>query len=127
MAVEVMRTMASVGSMMEGSGTLSHRMSWMPCQARAFMVSGLVGGEAAGAEHRERGDGEADAYPAQRPHQAPAVVDAPLGVQVPPRGAGGRKGDADGRFRVEGPRSLRLGGGHASSLRSAPPAAPASR
>src|SRR5829696_1386323 len=36
-AVEVMRTMASVGSWILGSGTVSTRTSWLPCQATAFI------------------------------------------------------------------------------------------
>src|SRR5215213_2655697 len=37
MPVDVMRTIASVGSSMIGSGTLSTRTSRLPCQATAFM------------------------------------------------------------------------------------------
>src|SRR5215213_24445 len=37
MPVEVIRTIASVGSSMIGSGTLSTRTSRLPCQATAFM------------------------------------------------------------------------------------------
>ena len=47
MPVDVMRTIASVGSSMIGSGTVSTRTSRLPCQATAFMSvaprrSGLV-------------------------------------------------------------------------------------
>jgi hypothetical protein len=38
MAVAVMRTMASVGSTMVGSGTVSTRTSSLPCQQSAFMI-----------------------------------------------------------------------------------------
>ncbi len=41
MPVEVMRTIASVGSWMVGSGTLSTRTSRLPCQVTAFIASGL--------------------------------------------------------------------------------------
>src|SRR5215212_8665649 len=47
-AVEVMRTMASVGSRMLGSGTVSTRTSWFPCQATAFMGATSLGGRAGG-------------------------------------------------------------------------------
>src|SRR3954469_22440284 len=38
MPVDVMRTIASVGSSMVGSGTVSTRTSRLPCQATAFMM-----------------------------------------------------------------------------------------
>src|SRR3954451_16737761 len=41
MQLEVMRTIASVGSSMIGSGTLSTRTSRLPCQATAFMFGSL--------------------------------------------------------------------------------------
>ena len=37
MPVDVMRTIASVGASMLGSGTVSTRTSRLPCQATAFM------------------------------------------------------------------------------------------
>src|SRR5215210_300328 len=42
MPLDVMRTIASVGSSMIGSGTLSTRTSRLPCQATAFMGSPRV-------------------------------------------------------------------------------------
>jgi hypothetical protein len=47
-AVEVMRTIASVGSWIEGSGTSSTRTSRRPCQTSALMSS-LSGERAKGA------------------------------------------------------------------------------
>ena len=40
MPVEVTRMIASVGSSIVGSGTVSTRTSWVPCQATAFTGTG---------------------------------------------------------------------------------------
>jgi hypothetical protein len=46
MHVEVMRTIASVGSSILGSGTVSTRTSRLPCQVSAFIVVDYPGDRA---------------------------------------------------------------------------------
>ena len=43
MPVDVMRTIASVGSSIVGSGTVSTRTSRLPCQVTAFTSAGRRG------------------------------------------------------------------------------------
>src|SRR3954452_13508236 len=70
--VDVTRMIASVGCSIVGSGTLSIRTSWTPCQARAFIAKSLPPGDAM---HVLHGD-ELDAWaPSRSPGARLVVVD----------------------------------------------------